>query len=261
MVIADSSNHRIIEWKHEDTNGKVIAGGNGRGNRLDQLNHPTDVLIDKKTDNLIICDQMNRRVVQWSRRNNKKQGEILIDSVWCSRLALDDQRYLYVSDRLKHEVRRYRLGDKNGLLVAGGNGPGRSLSQLNHPSYLFVDRQQTVYVSDHRNHRVMKWNKDAKEGIIVAGGRDWGRALAQLEYPQGIFVDTLGSVYVVDSGNNRVMRWSQGAKQGTIVVGGNAFRGAGEHQLDEPSSLSFDQYGNLYVVDKNNHRIQQFLLE
>ncbi|CAF4388479.1 unnamed protein product, partial [Rotaria sordida] len=45
-----------------DTNGQVVAGGNGQGNRLDQLDYPSDVLIDKETDSLIICDQGNRRV-------------------------------------------------------------------------------------------------------------------------------------------------------------------------------------------------------
>ncbi|CAF4676364.1 unnamed protein product, partial [Rotaria magnacalcarata] len=35
---------------------------------------------------------------------------------------MDEQRYLYVSDVGKHEVRRYNLGEKNGTRVAGGNG-------------------------------------------------------------------------------------------------------------------------------------------
>ncbi|CAF4252628.1 unnamed protein product, partial [Rotaria sordida] len=60
-----------------DTNGQVVAGGNGRGNRLDQLDGPTDVLIDKETHSLIICDWWNRRVVRWSRRSGTTQGEIL----------------------------------------------------------------------------------------------------------------------------------------------------------------------------------------
>ena len=47
IVVADFSNHRIVEWKIGASHGKVIAGGQGRGNRLDQLNCPTDVLIDK----------------------------------------------------------------------------------------------------------------------------------------------------------------------------------------------------------------------
>ncbi|CAF4230252.1 unnamed protein product, partial [Rotaria sordida] len=86
-----------------DTNGQVVAGGNGYGNRLDQLMGPTDVLIDKETDSLIICDQQNRRVVRWSRSSGTTQGEILLNNVGCWGLAMDDQRYLYISDDEKHE--------------------------------------------------------------------------------------------------------------------------------------------------------------
>ncbi|CAF4283764.1 unnamed protein product, partial [Rotaria sordida] len=204
-----------------DTNGQVVAGGNGQGNRLDQLDWPTDVLIDKETDSLIICDLGNRRVVRWSHRSGTTQGEILIDNIWCFGLAMDNQRYLYISDTDKHEVRRYQIGDKNGNLVAGGNGEGAGLNQLNSPYYIFVDQQQTVYVSDWNNHRVMKWNKGAKEGIVVAGGQGEGNALTQLSNPYGLFADILGTIYVADQGNHRVMRWPKGAKQGTVILGGN----------------------------------------
>ncbi|CAF4723522.1 unnamed protein product, partial [Rotaria magnacalcarata] len=57
---------------------------------------------------------------------------------------MDEQRYLYVSDGAKHEVRRYQLGEKNGTLVAGGNGGGADLNQLNFPTYLFFDRDHSV---------------------------------------------------------------------------------------------------------------------
>ncbi|CAF1442660.1 unnamed protein product [Rotaria sordida] len=243
-----------------DTNGQVVAGGNGEGNRLDQLNSPSDVLIDKETDSLIICDWLNRRVVRWYRRSGTTQGEILIDNISCWGLAMDDQRYLYISDRDKHELRRYQIGDKNGTIVAGGNGKGAGLNQLNEPTYIFVDQQQTVYVSDNYNHRVMKWNKDAKEGIIVAGGQRQGDALTQLSYPQGLFVDTLGTIYVADTWNDRVMRWPKGAKQGTVIVGGNG-QGEAANQFKCPHGLSFDRHGNLYVVDWGNHRVQCFSIE
>ncbi|CAF3342285.1 unnamed protein product, partial [Rotaria socialis] len=192
VVIADRRNHRIMQWKNGDTtNGQVVAGGNGRGNGLHQLNEPTDVLIDKEADSLIICDRRNRRVVRWSRRSGTTQGEILIDNIDCWGLAMDEQRCLYVSDYVKHEVRRYQLGEKNGTLVAGGNGTGNGLNQLNDPRYLFVDRDHSVYVSDDWNHRVMKWVEGTKEGIVVAGGQGNGNALTQLSYPNGIFLDTL----------------------------------------------------------------------
>ncbi|CAF1112891.1 unnamed protein product, partial [Rotaria magnacalcarata] len=259
VVIADCTNHRIIQWKNGDTtNGQVVAGGKGQGNRLNQLDGPTNVLLDKETDSLIICD--DKRVVRWSRRSDTTQGEILIDKIACWGLAMDEQRYLYVSDYVKHEVRRYQLGEKNGTLVAGGNGEGDELNQLNYATYLFVDRQQNVYVSDEQNYRVMKWAKGEKEGIAIAGGQGQGNTLAQLYYPYGVFVDTLGALYVADSGNDRVMRWTQGdKKQGTVIVGGNG-RGAGANQFN-PTDLSFDRHGNLCVADMSNDRVQRFSIE
>ncbi|CAM4847744.1 unnamed protein product, partial [Rotaria magnacalcarata] len=125
VVIADYVNHRIMQWKNGDTtNGQVVAGGNGLGNGLNQLYDPADVLIDRETDSLIICDRDNRRVVRWSRRSGTTQGEILINNINCFGLGMDEQRYLYVSDVGKHEVRRYRFGENIGTLVAGRNGPG-----------------------------------------------------------------------------------------------------------------------------------------
>ncbi|CAF3386301.1 unnamed protein product [Rotaria sp. Silwood2] len=260
MVIADCFNHRIVQWRMGDMNGQVVAGGNGNGNRLDQLNGPTDVFIDKETDSLIVCDRENRRVVRWSRRSGTIQGEILIDNIACWGMAMDDQRYLYISDIEKHEIRRYQMGDNHGILVAGGNGKGNGLNQLNMPTNIFVDPQQTVYVSDQNNHRVMKWNKGTREGIIVAGGQGEGQALTQLSYPNGVFIDTLGTIYIGDSRNHRVMRWPKGAKQGTVIMGGNG-KGIGANQLDFPMGLSFDRQGNLYVVDHYNQRVQRYSIE
>ncbi|CAF1588933.1 unnamed protein product, partial [Rotaria magnacalcarata] len=105
---------------------------------------------------------------------------------------MDEQRYLYVSDVVKHEVRRYQLGEKNGTLVAGGNGHGSGLDQLNNLHYLCFDRDHSVYVSDWNNQCVMKWNKGATEGIVVAGGQDGGCSLTQLNCPQRLFADALG---------------------------------------------------------------------
>ncbi|CAF2212396.1 unnamed protein product [Rotaria magnacalcarata] len=261
VVIADFANDRIMQWTTDDTtNGQVAAGGNGEGNGLNQLNRPTDVLIDKQTDSLIICDRFNQRVVLWFCRSDTTQGEVLIDNIDCYGLAMDEQRYLYVSNYIQNEVRRYQLGEKNGTLVAGGNGSGGGLNQLNGPRYIFVDRQQNVYVSEYNNNRVMKWNKGATEGIVVAGGQGQGDALTQLNHLDGLFVDTLGTVYVADAWNNRVMRWTRGAKQGTVVVGGNG-SGAGANQFNYAVGLSFDRHGNLYVTDWNNNRVQRFSIE
>ncbi|CAF4100188.1 unnamed protein product [Adineta steineri] len=238
LYIADLWNHRIVEWKTNATSGQVIAGGNGEGN---STNHN------------------NRRVLRWSLQGGTS-GQTIIENITCWGLTMDNEGFLYVPASEGHEVRRWRVGETNGIVVAGGNGRGDRLDQLNSPAFAFVDQHHSVFVADKNNHRVMKWMKGMSEGIIVAGGQGEGDALTQLDYPEGVIVDQLGTVYVADCNNHRIMRWKKGDTQGSIVVGGNG-HGNQTNQLYYPTSLSFDQQGNLYVVDDWNQRVQKFLIE
>ena len=63
IYIADWGNHRIVEWTGNETNGRIVAGGNGQGNQNNQLYQPTDVIIDRENNSLIIADVGNRRVM------------------------------------------------------------------------------------------------------------------------------------------------------------------------------------------------------
>ena len=105
IVIANHMNYRIVECKVSAINGKVIAGGQSQESRLEQLNHPTDVLIDQETNSLFIADRGNRRVLPWSRHQDRTQSEVIVDDIYCFGLAIDHQRYLYVSN-IVDEVRR-----------------------------------------------------------------------------------------------------------------------------------------------------------
>ncbi|CAF1687345.1 unnamed protein product, partial [Adineta ricciae] len=213
MYVVDHANHRLVQWKWNAKQGEIIAGGNGKGKRLDQLNGPTDVIVDERNFTFIIADQGNKRVVQWSKYN---QQEILIENIDCYGLAMDKQGYIYVSDVEKNEVRKWKIGDKEGKLVAGGNGEGDQLNQLSSPTYLVVDDEQSVYISDNSNNRVMKWKKGAKEGVIIAGGHGHGDDFNQLYDPSGLIIDQWGRIYISDHLNHRVMGWSEGDKEGEM---------------------------------------------
>ncbi|CAF4945588.1 unnamed protein product, partial [Rotaria socialis] len=155
------------KWSQD---GVTVAGGNGAGDATNQLNWPQSLFVDAD-QTVVIADYWNHRITQW------KNGDTTNEQVVAGGNG---------------EIRRYQLGEKNGTLVAGGNGQGDGLNQLSNLFNLFVDRQHNVYVSDYSNHRVMEWNKCAKEGIVIAGGQGQGTALTQLSYPYGILVDTLG---------------------------------------------------------------------
>ncbi|CAF1493954.1 unnamed protein product [Rotaria sp. Silwood1] len=254
VYVADQSNHRIVEWKRGATSGQVVVGGDGQRSGDHRLEDPTDVIIDKERDSLIICDVSNGRVVRWPRRNGTS-GETIISNIYCLGLTMDENGSLYVTDVGKDEVRRYRRGESQGTVIAGGNGYGNRLDQLSYPTQVFVDRDHSVYVSDGSNHRVMKWIEGAKQGIVVAGGQGKGNDLTQLSDPRGVVVDQLGTVYVADEGNNRIMRWPKGATQGSVIVDGNA-SGGESNQLNYPIGLSFDRHG-----DENGIRSESILIK
>ena len=249
IYVADQGNHRIVKWKKDAICGETVAGGNENH----RLNFPTKAIIDEVNDCLIIADLGNKRVVRWPRRPDASR-EIMIENIICIDIILHQNQYLYILDIEKQEVRRWKLGENEKVIVAGGNGCGSNLNQLNNAYFICIDQEEALYVSDSSNHRVLKWIKDAKEGIVIAGGHGKGADLKQLSYPQGIFVDRLGTLYIVDQGNYRIVRWIKGAKEGSIIVDGNS----NENQLDGPIGLSFDNENNLYIVDCNNHRIQKF---
>ena len=262
IYIADSYNHRILAWFFGEDRGSVVAGDYRQGNKINQLYWPTDVILDENNSSLIICDSGNKRIVQWS-LESRQDIQILMKNISCYGLIMNrNNGDLFISDRERHEVKRWRKDEKEGggTIVAGGNGIGDQLNQFDYPTFLFVDREETVYVSDCSNHRVMKWLKGAQEGIIVAGGLGGGNNSNQLSYPQGLFINEIGDVYVADYDNHRIMCWPLGSQEGHTVVGGNG-NGHKSNQLINPISFSFDHHNNLYFTDVGNSRIQQFELD
>ncbi|CAF3297867.1 unnamed protein product [Rotaria sp. Silwood2] len=259
LLIADSSNHRIMKYNLRTGVIQRIAGKNMEGYGPDLLAKPSNVICHPQTKSFIICDSHNRQVLQWFPRSTRC-ARTLIENIACFGVGTDIRGDLYISDTEQHEVRRYRMGAKHGKVVAGGNGQGSRLKQLNHPTYICIGDDYSVYVSDSWNNRVMEWKRNAKEGIIVAGGQGRGKNQRQLDYPAGVLVDQLGTIYVADHWNHRIMRWRKNEEPD--IIAGDRFRpGDDAHQLTCPESLAFDHEGNLYVADSNNHRIQRFRIK
>ncbi|CAF3768292.1 unnamed protein product [Rotaria sp. Silwood1] len=236
---------------------------------LDKFGQLEGFYVDYDDQMIYICDSWFNRVVKWKYyskigelaagdNGNGNQSDQLNHPI---DLIIDkDNDSLIICDRDKRQVVRWKIGDTNRTIVAGGNGSGNHFNQLNRPSYLFVDQNHSVYISDTSNHRVMKWIKGAKEGILVAGGQGLGAELNQLTFPRGMIVDQFDSVYVADRHNHRIMRWVKGSVEGSVVVGGNG-QGKEPNQLDTPEDLLFDEEYNLYVNDAENRRVQKFAVD
>ena len=125
---------------------------------------------------------------------------------------------------------------KYGVTVAGGNGQGAGISQLNVPFRLFLDNNQFLYIVEWSNHSVTKWNLGNTVGHIAADGNGQGSRNDQLNYPVGIVVDRgRDSLFIGDAGNKRLVQWSlQGARSGKTIISGV---GSTELTMDEQGFL------------------------
>mgnify|MGYP001028701134 FL=1 len=260
LLIVDRYGDQIIEWTLDTSTGSLAAGGNGKGKQMNQFDEPSDVRVDKRTNTLIICDSMNRRVMQWPRRDGTN-GEILIDRIPCAGLAMDEHGFLYISNYEMNNVKRYRIGDSEGTVVAGNHGKGDNTNQLDNPTYIFIDKNYSIYISDTVNNRIMKWMPDAREGIVVAGSDRKSHLSRKLYAPHGLFVDQSETVYIADWRNQRIVRWNnQESIHDDVIIDRTTIEDDSNERFSPPS-LTFDRHGNLYVVDGGNCRIQRFPFE
>jgi len=58
---------------------------------------------------------------------------------------------------------------KEGVVVAGRNGEGSSLTQLSNPQGVIANDLGDIYVADSGNNRIMRWTVGANEGQTVVG--------------------------------------------------------------------------------------------
>jgi gliding motility-associated-like protein len=141
------------------------------------------------------------------------------------------------------------------ITVAGGNGPGNSLSQFDNPNSIFIDRNGYLYVADQNNNRILKFppgSSSLTNGAVVAGGNGAGSNANQLYLPLSVFVDTAGYIYVADFINGRIQKFPPNSNSSTpgITVAKNG--------LDGPSTVSVDAAGELFVGDEAGQDIVKY---
>ncbi|CAF0875238.1 unnamed protein product [Adineta steineri] len=84
-------------------------------------------------------------------------------------LNIDVSGNIYILDRLNYCVTKWAPGASTGILVAGGNGQGSSLNQLDSPYDFFVEPNTSyIWIVDYNNCRVVKW-MNSSTGVLVAG--------------------------------------------------------------------------------------------
>ena len=140
-------------------------------------------------------------------------------------------------------------------VIAGNGTPGSSLTQLYGPMGIFVTTNYSLYVADYLNNRIQMFPSGQLTATTVAG--DTAPGTITLFGPSGVALDADGYMFIVDRFMNRVV--GQSTSGFRCIVGCTYVNGSAPNQLSVPSSLSFDSYGNIFVSDTGNRRIQKFL--
>ena len=70
----------------------------------------------------------------------------------------------------------------------------------------------------------------------------------------------MASRYVGREGDTecKMMLYCVGGVNGTVIAGQTGVGGSWSYQFNLPTSITFDQYGNMYVLDSGNNRIQRW---
>ena len=219
------------------------------------LNHSLSVFVSLNGDIFIDRGYSNGQVSKIL-FNSSNTVPVVNISGSCYGLFLALNNYLYCSLKDLHQVVKLLLDSSTTIpTVAAGNGSsGSDSNMLNSPQGIYVDKDFNLYVADCGNDRVQFFQPGQITGTTIVGN---GSSINMtLRCPTSITLDGTGYLFVVDSQNHRIIGSSSAGYR--CIAGCAGVAGSAPTQLSFPQSMAFDSFGNIYVADRNNSRIQKF---
>jgi uncharacterized protein (TIGR03437 family) len=297
LYFTDTRNHRVRRVDRNGVI-TTVAGTGGLGSSGDggpataaTLNTPVDLIVDR-AGNLYIAESANNRVRRvgtdgrittvagTGKSDFGGDGGPAINAHLSSPfgLALDSAGNLYIADAGNARIRRVAAATGvittvagNGSVGFSGDGGPATDAQLLGPTGVAVDAAGILYIVDQGNQRIRKVAADGKISTIAGTGisgfnGDGGPAVnTSLSNPLHAAIDAMGDLYIADQGNNRIRKLTLSTGIITTVAGTGFAGSMGDGgsplaaQLFFPTSVAFDQAGNLYIGDQANHRVRKII--
>ena len=274
--------------------GAAGFAGDGVAATAAQVNNPTGIAIDG-SGNIYFADRSNNRIRKIAASNGfistlagngattfagdgaaataaavKTPNNIVLDA--------STPTAIYISDA-NNRIRKVTLSTGIITTYAGtgvrgfsGDGSAAASATLSFgagggiSNTLSIDATGNLYFADGSN-RIRKINKSNTVISTIAGNNsysgDGGAATnAQLKNPGGVAVDNSGNVYIADYGNHRIRKIEKATGNISTYAGNGLATYAGDSglainaSLRNPSSILFDNGGNLIIADQGNSVIR-----
>ncbi|MBV8842441.1 MAG: hypothetical protein JO307_06485 [Bryobacterales bacterium] len=152
-----------------------------------------------------------------------------------------------------------------------GDGGDARQAQLAQPVGLLLDNKGNLYIADQVNNRIRQVVLSSNVITTIAGtgtagySGDGGAATsATLNAPLSLAMDASGNLYIADTANDVVREITANGNIGTaagLYGAGFGFGGDGGAPsgaiFNQPSAITFDSAGNLYIADTVNNRVRR----
>ncbi|CAF1237844.1 unnamed protein product [Adineta steineri] len=248
--------------------GTTIFGKTGiTASSLSLLSQPAGIYYDQPNNRLIVADQGNYRILQFSLNNTPSVATVIAgnNDQGCNMnqfsapygVGVDSTGQLYVADYGCSRVVRFPSNSNS-------TTSGTLFGSITNAALLFINPlTNDIYVASSYDSAVYKFVGGSESPVYAAGAPADINAVNQLSSPNGVYYDYLytNALYVTDNYNNCVKKFqpdSMNANHITVVAGCNG-AGSGANQLNNPRTVLVDSSGTLYIADGSNNRIQRWL--
>ncbi|UJR16862.1 hypothetical protein I4U23_003760 [Adineta vaga] len=171
----------------------VIAGNGSAGSASNQLNGSEGIFVTVNFD-LYVADYFNNRIQRSAANMLSTPCGIFVS------INFD----LYVADYGNNRIQLFRLGQSNGITVAGNTSVNVTIG-LSGPTGVVLDANNYLFIVDRDSHQIIRQETNGFRCLIGCSGS--GLSANQLFYPSRMTFDSNGNIYVADSGNNRIQKF------------------------------------------------------
>ena len=249
IYLSDKDNNRAHVWKE----GSVYPIRNLSGDIYNGFS-----IFVASNDDIYVSNGPSGRVDRWLVNATSSVSGMYINAD-CYSVFIDINNTLYCCASDINIVVSMPIDDASNklTLVAGKSCAGSSPDTLKSPDGIFVDINFTLYVADSDNDRIQMFLPGQMNATTVAGSGAPGTI--DLHCPTGVVLAGDNYLFIVDAYNHRIV--GSGPNGFRCVAGCSNTAGSTSDHLRSPRTMAFDSFGNIWVADYENQRVQKFLLE